>query len=115
MIVEKPKFIKLVLTCFFYVMEDIWTVKSKYAVKNRHAHACARTLTASWKHKYRPQLCDTALFLAYPTEKHDKVCMSMLHEQHSQIQHINKVIYKYRNAQSFTKENINKGLTALLL
>lgn len=30
------------------------------------------TLTASWKHKYRPQLWDTAWFLAYPTKKQAK-------------------------------------------
>lgn len=66
MIVEKPVHeIGFDQVCF--VMEDNLDTQT-------------HTLTASWKHKYRPQLWDTALFLAYPTEKQDKVfeCLCVL-------------------------------------
>lgn len=41
------------------------------------ARAHTHTLTASWKHKYWPQLWYMALFFAYPTETERRVCVSV--------------------------------------
>lgn len=65
--------------------------------QNMHSetHTHIQKLTASWKHKYRPQLWDTALFLAYPTENQDKhlvrITLSYLVMQKSFIDKISKM------------------------
>lgn len=81
------------LIIFDLLLYVLWKMSGQWnktcAVWNTH------TLTASWKHKYFPQLWDIALFFAYPTErKENSLCLyvgvfsRMLQYIYSTINHV---------------------------